>query len=171
MMKIKDRTCLVVAVLLTIAQLGCATISGGGKQNITLNSTPEGAAVLSTKTGTAAQMTYTTPVAVAFERKGHYILTFQKEGYESKNIELMRSMRGWMLFWDIFWFPAGVIVDAVTGAWYRLEPDQVSVTLNKLSSEISGPPEIGITFSQNSENRSISIVSDIPVSVGLKKAR
>ncbi len=158
-------------MLFTIAQLGCATVSGGGKQNIALSSTPSGTTVSSTKAGMATEMTYTTPATIAFERKGNYILTFQKEGYDSQKIELIKSMRGWMLFWDIFWFPAGVAVDAITGAWYRLEPDQVNVTLTKLSSAIPGPSQINITLSQPSGGNGLSIISDIPVSMSLNKSR
>ena len=105
------------------------------------------------------KMSYTTPVTVAFERKGHYILTFEKEGYDSKQIELLRSMRGWMLVWDILWFPVGVIVDAITGAWYRLEPDNISVKLNKLSSTGPGPSQINIMLSTLGPVASIRAVS------------
>ena len=123
----------IICAAMVVAQAGCATIVGGSKQNIAVDSTPDGATVTSTRAGMAATMDYTTPTTILFERKGHYILTFEKTGYDSRQIELLRSMRGWMLVWDIFWFPIGIIVDAITGAWYRLEPEQVTVTLTKLS--------------------------------------
>lgn len=169
MKKIREKICVMIMISLVVAQWGCATITSGGKQNIALNSTPSGATVSSTKAGMTTEMTYTTPTTIAFERKGNYILTFQKEGYDSQKIELMKSMRGWMLFWDIFWFPAGVIVDAITGAWYRLEPDQVNVTLTKQSAEVPGPSQINITLSQLSEENDLSITSEIPVSINLSK--
>ena len=76
-------------------------------------------------------------------------------------------MRGWMLVWDIFW-GVGIIVDAITGAWYRLEPEEVNVNLTKLSSAVPGPDEIRITLSGTSDG--VSITSDSPVSFGVDKA-
>ncbi len=101
MEKVKVWTSAVLIPVLSILQMGCATIMGGGNQEISLHSNPEGATVTSSRAGMEEQMDYTTPETVAFERKGHYILTFSKEGYETKKIELMRSMRGWMLVWDV----------------------------------------------------------------------
>ena len=168
MEKVKVWTSAVLIPVLAILQMGCATIMGGGKQEIQLNSNPEGATVSSTRAGMEEKMDYTTPETVAFERKGHYILTFSKEGYETKKVELMRSMRGWMLVWDVLLGVVGIVIDAVTGAWYRLEPEEVNVTLTKLSSAVPGPDEIRITLSGTSDG--ISITSDSPVSVKVDKA-
>jgi hypothetical protein len=118
-----------VACIAILVQAGCATIMGGPKQIVAIDSTPDGAVVTSARAGMAATIDYTTPATVTFERKGHYILTFSKDGYDSKQVELLRSIRGWMLVWDIVWFPVGIVVDAITGAWYRIEPEQVTVTL------------------------------------------
>ena len=166
--KTKTSVTAVFCAAAMILNTGCATVTGGSKQNIGLRSTPESATVTSTKSGMTAQMTYTTPVTVAFERKGHYILSFGVEGYDSKQIELLRSMRGWMLFWDIFWFPLGVVVDAITGAWYRLDPDQVNVKLNKLSAEASGPDQIEVSVSGLERGDALTITSDGVVTVGVR---
>jgi hypothetical protein len=77
-------------------------------------------------------------------------------------------MRGWMLVWDLFWFPAGLIVDAITGAWYRLEPEQVTVTLTKLSSDLPGPESIEIYLSKGMESNSISVQAPETVSVNVR---
>jgi hypothetical protein len=70
-------SCLICVVLVVI-QSGCGTITSGSKQDIAVNSNPDGAAVTSTKSGMSATMDYTTPTTVSFERKGHYILTFRR---------------------------------------------------------------------------------------------
>ena len=158
----------ITCAAMVVAQAGCATIVGGSKQNIAVDSTPDGATVTSNRAGMAATMEYTTPTAVLFERKGHYILTFKKEGYDSKQIELMRGMRGWMLVWDIFWFPIGIIVDAITGAWYRLEPEQVTVTLTKLSADVPGPDRIDISLSGLPSPGKIHIRAPKAVSVSVR---
>lgn len=90
-----------VACIAILLQAGCATIMGGPKQIVAIDATPDGAVVTSARAGMAATIDYTTPATVTFERKGHYILTFSKDGYDSKQVELLRSIRGWMLVWDI----------------------------------------------------------------------
>ena len=110
-----------------------------------LRSTPSNVQVSATGLETTA---YVTPATVLLKRKGNYVLTFSKEGYESKEVKLQKSLRGWMVFWDVFpWFPAGVVVDAITGAWYRLEPEQVSVTLEKMDVGLQGSKSIQVTLS------------------------
>ena len=159
-----------MVTIIAVFCLGCGTVTTGGKQEIRLASVPEGATVVSTKAGIGAKMTYTTPATVSFERKGHYVISFDKEGYESQQIELQKSMRGWMLVWDIVLFPVGVVVDAITGAWYRLEPDQVSVTLTKQSSSIDGPEQIQILISNRTPVRGwLRLMSAVPVSVTIKR--
>ena len=150
---------------------GCGTITTGSKQNIGLNSTPAGAKVTSTKTGMLASMNYTTPATITFERKGGYILTFEKDGYDTKQVELLRSMRGWMLVWDIFWFPVGVVVDAITGAWYRLEPYQIDVTLTKLTSSVDGPDQIRVWFAKTLNKDHLQVMSSIPVNLRINATK
>jgi len=119
----------------------------------------------------AAVMDYTTPTTVSFERNGHYILTFKKDGYDSKQIELTRSMRGWMLIWDIVLFPVGVVVDAITGSWYRLEPEEVVVTLTKLSADVQGPDRIDIRLWEVSGSHKVHIRAPMTVSVSIRNRK
>ena len=51
MEKIKVWTSAVLIPVLTILQMGCATVMGGGSQEISLHSNPEGATVTSTRAG------------------------------------------------------------------------------------------------------------------------
>ena len=166
--RLRKAVSVVSCLALILAQAGCATITSGSKQNIGIDSTPDGASVTSTRAGMAAVMDYTTPTTVSFERNGHYILTFKKEGYDSKQIELTRSMRGWMLVWDIVLFPVGIVVDAITGAWYRLEPEQVVVTLTKLSADMQGPDRIDIRLSEVSGSNKIRIGAPEGISINVR---
>ena len=79
---------LVCVSTLLLGFQGCGTITTGGKQSIGLNSAPAGATVKVSKTGMGAQVTNTTPATVEFERKGSYVLTFEKEGYAPQQLEL-----------------------------------------------------------------------------------
>lgn len=75
-----------------------------------------------------------------------------------------------MLVWDIFWFPIGIIVDAVTGAWYRLEPAPVHVTLTKLNASIDGPDQIKVWLTKTLNENQAQIMSTIPVNFRVAKA-
>ena len=71
--------------------------------------------------------TLTTPASVALERKNSYTLTFMAEGYESSEFQIQHQMRTGILVADILLTGLiGVVVDAVTGGWYKLEPKTVS---------------------------------------------
>ena len=64
----------------------------------------------------------------------------------ARRLVIGRRIRGGVLIADIILFPIGVIVDAITGAWYRLSPDPASVTLNKVSADLGGPDTIEIVL-------------------------
>jgi len=135
----------VVAVIVAVSlclTVSCGTITTGGTQMLRANSDPSGATVTASPSG----VEYVTPAGFELERKGTYVLTISKEGYRSTKAEIHHQMRGWMLVWDIFWFPIGVIVDAITGGWYRLSPEQVSVTLMKESAAIEWPEQIQVSL-------------------------
>jgi len=51
-----------------------------------------------------------------------------------------------MLFLDILTFPVGVVVDAVTGGWYKLEPNAATLTLQKTDLSMTGPDRIEVTL-------------------------
>ena len=104
---------------------GCGTIMNGTRQTVAIQSTPAGATVITAP----ASGTSTTPGSIALERKNNYVLTFTADGYEPAEAHLRREMRTVILVLDILAGLVGVVVDAVTGGWYQLEPETVSVTL------------------------------------------
>ena len=148
MSAIKSCICWLMVATLAVMNLGCGVMFGGSRQNVSLHSNPDGAKV----TAVPTSMTYTTPATVSLERKEAYVLNFEKEGYESKKAEMQKSLRGGILALDILLIPAfglgivGIIVDAVTGSWYKLSPEQVDITLAKKSASIEGPDQIHISL-------------------------
>lgn len=108
---------------------GCGTIMNGTRQTVAIQSTPAGATV----SAVPASGTTTTPGSMVLERKNNYVLTFTADGYEPAEAHLRREMRTVILVLDILAGVVGVVVDAVTGGWYQLEPETVSVTLRSSS--------------------------------------
>lgn len=64
------------------------------------------------------------------DRDKSYTVAMKKDGKEQVCGQINRSMSGGIVFADILLFPIGVIVDAITGAWYNLEPTQITCPVN-----------------------------------------
>lgn len=156
------------AVLLALVLPACGTLVGGTRQIVRVNSDPTAAKVTTNPTTTD----YVTPASISLERKNSYVLTFTKTGYSTKEVIIEKQMRGGVLVADILLFPIGVIVDAITGAWYRLTPDPMSASLAKQSAAIDGPDEIEITVRSDKGDRrqaNVRLDSSAPVHVRVEK--
>ena len=138
-------TALVTAIALTTA--GCGAIFNGTRQTITATSAPDGARI-STDPGTGD---YTTPTSLNLERKNNYVLTFTREGYTPATFQIERHMQGGILALDIlFTGLLGVVIDAATGAWYKLSPETAVVSLTKVA-DGNGPDEIQVYVTSNGD--------------------
>jgi hypothetical protein len=141
---------------------GCGMMFGGSRQSVNVDSSPP-AEVAVVQTG----MVQSTPTVLSRPRKDNYVLTFEKAGYDQKKLELQRKMRGGILVMDIlFTGLIGVVVDAATGAWYKLVPDRVTAVLTKKEGSSSALPEtVKVTVSlleSDSPVQGVSVESDAP---------
>lgn len=111
---------------------GCATITRGTTQDISVDSTPQGSRVETTDGAT-----YTTPAAIKLKRNISHTLSFEKAGYEPAKAVVTPSisgggaagMAGNILFGGII----GGAVDAGSGAMYDLTPTRVHVVMKELT--------------------------------------
>ena len=141
---------LVCVVAVIAAFPGCGVIFGGTRQSVHVTSAPDGAMV-TTQPPTAE---HATPTSLSLERKNNYTLTFAKEGYRPATAEVQKSLRGGILVLDVlFTGLLGVIIDAATGAWHKLGPENVTVSLTKLSADMPGPDSIDVTLRTSNEER------------------
>ena len=129
------------------ALTGCGTLFGGTTEIVSIQTVPVGVSV----TTVPVTGTLTTPASVALERKNNYTLTFMAEGYESAEFQIKRQMRTGILIADIlFTGLLGVVVDAVTGGWYKLEPKTVSLSLQSATAATLDDIEVFVSI-QDSE--------------------
>ncbi len=114
---------------------GCASVTRGTTENISIASTPSGAeAVVS---GLEVPTTCTTPCAVVAKRNADISITIQKEGYETQVVPLTREVpaagaagfAGNVLAGGLI----GMGVDAATGAATDHKPNPVIVTLQPVA--------------------------------------
>jgi hypothetical protein len=131
-----------VMLAMILGLYGCGAIFNGSRQNITVTSAPDGAHVESAPTAG----TFTTPTTLSLHRKRDYTLTFSREGYSSASTVISHHSRAGIIVLDVlFTGLIGVIVDASTGAWNKLSPENVSVALTKIAA-IPGPDSITVTL-------------------------
>lgn len=148
----------VLVAVLTVSVSACGLVFGGTRQNIRLDASPT--ASIKTQPVTSD---YTTPASISLERSKNYTVTFAATGYQPKTLEVQRSIRGGIVVLDIICGLVPVIIDAATGAWYKLTPEVSSVTLQS-SDGLAPPIIIGITHGSSGRWQ---FTSDSPVAVHL----
>ena len=79
-------------VALSVMLGGCASVTRGTTENISISSTPSG--VEAVVSGLEVPTTCTTPCAVVVKRNADISITFQKEGYEPQIVPLSRDIPG-----------------------------------------------------------------------------
>lgn len=124
---------------------GCAYILSTDSQDISISSTPGGAQVVIKTTGGIEVFTGTTPAQAHLKRKNEYIIDVTLEGHAPKQIHLEQSINP-ATFWNLLigGIP-GWIIDGVSGAIWKLEPETIMITLQTAS--INGKDHQILVFS------------------------
>lgn len=124
--KTKPISIVSVLVLLVFLFISCATIFKGSQEYVDFQSDPSGAKVYIN-----GNYKGTTPVELHLESNKYYHIEFKKEGYATKTYTLTNHLgAGWVIL-DVICGLVPVVVDAVTGAWYKLDENNVGVTLEQ----------------------------------------
>lgn len=118
-------------VALSVMLGGCASVTRGTTENISISSTPSG--VEAVVSGLEVPTTCTTPCAVVAKRSADITITFEKEGYQSQTVQLTKEVSGTgaagfagnLLAGGLI----GMGVDAATGAATDHKPNPVIVTM------------------------------------------
>lgn len=129
-------------VALSVMLGGCASVTRGTTENISIASTPSG--VEAVVSGLEVPTTCTTPCAVVVKRNADISITFQKEGYEPQIVPLSRDIPGSgaagfagnLLLGGVI----GMGVDAATGAATDHKPNPVIVTMQPSAPPRGRPP-------------------------------
>src|SRR4249919_266935 len=117
---------LLLAAALAAPCVGCASVTRGTTENISISSTPSGATA--EVSGLDVPTTCVTPCVVVAKRSADMTVTVNKEGYEPQIIPLTKEIPGT----GAAGFAGSVVgmgVDAVTGAALDHKPNPVIVTL------------------------------------------
>jgi hypothetical protein len=125
-------TRLILAAAMAAPCLGCASVTRGTTENISIASTPSGATA--DVSGLEVPTTCVTPCVVQAKRNADITVSIAKEGYEPQVIPLIKEIPGS----GAVGFAGNVLVgglvgmgvDAATGAALDHKPNPVIVTLN-----------------------------------------
>ncbi|MFH1877496.1 MAG: PEGA domain-containing protein [Candidatus Omnitrophota bacterium] len=119
------RILFLMAVCAAVVDLaGCASLTTGPNQRIAVNSNPQGADV-----ETDSGFTGVTPCNFKMQRNRDHIMKISKDGYKTAKVVFTRTLCGSTAGNLIVGGIIGVGVDAMTGAMYKLCPENVSVDL------------------------------------------
>jgi hypothetical protein len=141
----------------------------GSSKIINIQGSPSGAKV----TSNPDIGSYTVPASLSLSRKHSYVLTFSKEGYKESKVQIRAGAQFGIIVLDILMTGLiGVVVDAATGSWNNLTPDQVSVNLEKAEVGTLGPDKVEIQLSMKNQNAAkIDISSSAPVVVRVQETK
>jgi hypothetical protein len=124
---IKQIKVLGILTAIGIVTTGCASIINGGRQDIAITSSPSNAQVFVND-----KLVGRTPYNGTFRRRSPAKqIEVDLEGYKAFNTEIKRKWNPVTLvnLLTFFFAPMGIIMDIVTGAYYKFDPDKVNVDL------------------------------------------
>ena len=114
-----------VGILSLFSISGCSTILHDSRQNIAVNTMPEGADVV------LEGQQQTSPAVFNVKGSSGYSVVANKDGYKLSHAHVDGKFRfGSTIFGNIFWLLPGLIVDIATGSAYEMQ-DQVMIPLVK----------------------------------------
>ncbi len=103
----------------------CATIIHGRSQDVTFASQPPGATVR-----IDGAVKGVTPTSITLRRNKHYVVTFEKDGYEPEERVLKSKVSPWVLGNVIVGGLVGLVIDLSAGGAWKLSEDEVNVGLH-----------------------------------------
>lgn len=157
----------VVAVSLLAMLAGCATIMGqSASETLNVRSAPDQASVSIIDESGTKIFEGKTPTTLPLEKKKGYFsgkkysVAIKKEGYAEQTISVDTKVNGWyvggnLLFGGIIGW---LIVDPATGAMWKLDTNEINLTLNEIKQGAIG----------NSNKARIVLLDDVPMSLRSK---
>lgn len=148
----------IVLLLIAVSFLaGCASIVSGTKQKVRVNADP-GKAVVTIVSQSGIEYYKGAPAEVQLPRKETYTVEIAMDGYLTQKIVVSHALNGWFIGNLCFGGIPGGVVDFITGAMWKLEPDTINIVLKTalLDSE-NGPMIVFFAFDQDGELRSLSV--------------
>ena len=145
-MKIKSIMIITASFVILFFVTGCATILNGGDQEVTVNSSPSAAEVIIKSNEGVIAFAGKSPVTTELSRKNEYEVIVKMEGYKEATVRILKNFNIIYLGNIICGGLVGLIIDPITGAMWKLEPDEINVTLAVALNNENNEKEMYVTF-------------------------
>ncbi|MDA9056417.1 PEGA domain-containing protein [Flavobacteriaceae bacterium] len=120
----------------------CATIISGSRQTIKISSEPSSAKVYINEIEVG-----TTPLEKSLKRNQKYQLLIKLDGYQPYETLISKEFNAWYLGNILFGGIIGLILDPITGAMYKLTPEEIHTNLNSGTAYRTEGKDIYLTVS------------------------
>ena len=125
-LKIKSLQLVAIATVISFSTTSCALMFNGTRKEIPIRSMTQGSQIY-----VNGELKGTDVANVKLRRNSNHTIMIKKEGYKTKTIAVTKHAdAGWIVFDALFNWGA-FLTDPTTGAWNNLEPDNVTVELEK----------------------------------------
>jgi hypothetical protein len=124
-----------LAVTLTLASSGCATIVQGTHEDVEIRTRPPKAQILIDGVPQGES-----PTKVSMDVSASHVVVIRAPGYKEQTIRTDRMLSGGFVAIDILLALIPVIVDAATGAWYHIQPTPMNVMLTPEDGDVAASP-------------------------------
>lgn len=123
----KNKLSITLLIGIALSTTSCATIITGTKDKITFNTTPEGAKVIHKGIEKC-----TTPCTAEIPRSlSKQMVTFEKEGFISKEVKLTKTFNPVALVNILLGGVIGLGIDTATGSLTKYSPKEYKVELDQ----------------------------------------
>ncbi|PTX45272.1 PEGA domain-containing protein [Christiangramia gaetbulicola] len=109
----------------------CATIVSGSRQTIKFNSVPASATVFINEVEIGK-----TPVEKNLKRNQEYEVLIKLDGYKTYKTTLSKKFNEWYVGNILFGGIIGLVVDPITGAIYKLSPNELTTRLENETTDV-----------------------------------
>ena len=152
---------LIIAAFLVLSFLimSCATILNGGQQEVSISSDPAAAQVTIKSDQGAIVYEGKSPVTTELSRKYSYEVIVKLEGYKDATVRINKNFNFIYLGNIICGGLIGLIIDPITGAMWKLEPDEINVTLAVAFNKQTREKEVYVTFRYLDDQNRLRIIN------------
>lgn len=107
-----------ISIFTIINMVSCGAIIHGTKQDVSITAPSDALVKVDGRSAKGSSV-------IKLERNKSYSVTMHRGGQQQVCGQITNSLSVGVVIADVFLGLVGVIVDAATGAWYNLEPEQV----------------------------------------------
>ena len=119
-------------ILLAFMVVSCSSIINGTSDKVSVTTDPNANVIIKSTDGLEFY-NGSAPVEVKLPKKKEYTVSIKLDGYKEEQVVITKSLEGW--YWGNICCGGlvGLVIDAVDGAMWKLEPNKINITMKVAS--------------------------------------